>query len=131
MIQITMRAGAAAIWRHTGYATLLACMLAGPSAGIVRAETLQQVVETALKTHPKVLAADAQKRAAAQDVAQARGGYFPTVDLNLAHGRERTESPIVRGSTGSDSSTLTRSESGVVVSQNLFAGGATVSEVER
>ncbi len=121
----------AAGWRLAGRGILLACALAGAPTVSLHAQSLQQAVQTALKTHPKVLASDALRRAAAQDLAQARGGYFPSVDLNLGAGRERTESPTVRGATGSASSTLNRRESGILLTQNIFAGGATKSEVER
>src|SRR5262245_17491903 len=67
--------------RKTGIA-VLACGLAWLTAGLAHAQTLQQTVETAIKTHPRVLAADAQRRAVQQDLAQARGGYWPTLDVN-------------------------------------------------
>lgn len=117
-------------WRYPGPRTLLTCAFLSFGAGSAYGETLRQAVETAVKSHPKVLAADAQRRAVIQDRNQARGGYFPSVDVTYANGRERTESPDVRV-TGVDSASLNRREAGVIVSQNLFAGGGTVSEVER
>lgn len=110
---------------------LLAALLDLAAAGTAHCQPLKDVIAETLKTNPKVLAADAQRRAAAQDVAQARGGYFPTLDVNYAGGRERTASPDVRAATGADSIRLNRQDSGVLLSQNLFAGGATVSEVDR
>ncbi|MCC7487801.1 MAG: TolC family outer membrane protein [Burkholderiales bacterium] len=117
--------------RHRAFlsAPLLALLVAS-AAGNAGAQALKEVVEAALATHPRVLAADAQRRAAAQDLAQARGGYFPTLDVNLGGGRERTSSPDTRA-TGADTVRLNRRESGVLLSQNLFAGNATMSEVER
>jgi adhesin transport system outer membrane protein len=115
-----------------GRAVLAACAVARSLAGHAQqGETLRQAVETALKTNPRVLAADALRRAAVHDLQQARGGYFPTLDVSAATGRERTESPDVRAATGADTISLNRYESGVVVNQNLFAGMATSSEVER
>ena len=87
------------------------------------AENLREVVEAALKTNPRVAAAAAEGRAAQQDVAQARAGYYPTVDVNLGGGRERTSSPQTRALNPSDSE-LSRRESGLTVSQRLFDGGA-------
>src|SRR5688572_19532872 len=116
--------------RHTALGVFLASALAWMAAGAAQGETLRQAVEIAVKTHPRVLASDALRRAAAHDVAQARGGFFPTLDVNAARGRERTESPDVRAQ-GADSARLNRRENGVILSQNLFAGGATVSEVDR
>src|SRR5262245_45785203 len=101
---------------------LLSCVVLSLTTSAAWAETLRQAVETAVTTHPKVLAADAQRRAVVQDRNQARGGYFPSVDVNAANGREKTDSPDVR-LTGADSVSLNRREAGVIVSQNLFAGG--------
>lgn len=100
------------------------------SPGAIGAETLKQVVEAALKTHPRVLEAASQYRAAGHDVAQARGGFMPTVDLNLAGGSERTDSPSTRA-LGAGTPNLTRREAGLLVSQNLYNGKATTSELER
>ena len=120
----------ATAWRHAGHSVLLACAMGWIATGTAYGETLRQVVETALKTHPRVLAADAQRRAAAQDLAQAQAGFFPTVDLNLASGKEHTETPQVRA-TGTDSANLTRREAGLTLSQKLFDGKATASEIDR
>lgn len=95
-----------------------------------QARSLKEAVEAALATHPQVLAADAALRAARQDLRQARAGYYPSVDLNLSEGKETTESPQVQA-LGLGSTTLTRREAGVTLSQKLFDGFATRSEIER
>ena len=115
--------------RHARRGAILACALAWVTADAAHGETLRQAVEAALKTHPRVLAAVAQRRAAEQDVSQARGGYFPTLDVNAATGRERTDSPDTRALGGE--ANLDRRESGLLLSQKLFDGMATASEVER
>ncbi len=113
------------------HGVFLACVMVVCSMpGVVYGETLRQVVETALQSHPRVMAAAAQQRAAAQDLAQARAGYLPTVDLNLAGGKENTDSPQVRA-TGASSVNLVRRESGITISQKLFDGKATSSEIDR
>ena len=116
--------------RYAVRSSVFWCVLGWLAAGCAQGETLRQVVETTVTTHPRVLAADAQRRAIAHEVSQARGGYLPTLDLNLAGGRERTDSPQSRV-LGTDSETLGRRESGIVLSQKLFDGMATSSEVER
>ena len=115
----------AGVWRHV----FLACVMCA-TTGMAYAETLRQAIEMALANHPRVLAAAAQQRAAEQDVAQARAGYFPSVDLNLADGKERTDTPQTRA-LGSSTSDLVRREAGVTVVQKLFDGMATASEVQR
>ncbi len=116
--------------RFTALVVSLGLALALADGTPAYGQTLRDVVEATLATHPKVLAAAAARRAVVQDLAQARGGYFPTLDVNLANGTEHTESPIVKA-TGSDSTNLNRREAGVLLNQNLFAGNATKSEVER
>ena len=113
-------------WR--GFALLLVLGLS--QAGTGHAETLKEAVASTLKTHPRVLAADSDRRTAAQELQQAKAGYLPTLDLNLARGKEHTDTPQVL-ITGAGSNTLIRRESGVTVSQMLFDGKATTSEVER
>ena len=120
---------AAVTWRRASLGVLLACVVMGASAGVAYGQTLKQVVETALQSHPKVLAAAAEQRAAAQDIAQARAGYFPTLDLNLGGGRENTDSPQTRA-LGTSSDYLTRRDAGVGVSQKLYDGKATASDIE-
>jgi adhesin transport system outer membrane protein len=110
---------------------VLAGTLMAGAASVVHGQPLKDVIAETLKTNPKVLSADAVRRAAAQDLAQARGGYFPTVDVNFGSGRERTSNPTSRASTGQDSVSLNRTDQGLLVTQNLFAGGSTVSEVDR
>ena len=94
------------------------------------AKSLNEAVAAALSSHPQILAAEAASRAARLDVDQARSGYFPTIDVNLGGGRETTESPQLKA-LGLGSTTLPRREAGVTLSQKLFDGFATRSEVER
>lgn len=94
------------------------------------AKSLSEAVATALAGHPQVTAADAAARAVSRDVDQARSGYFPTLDVNLAGGRETTESPQLKAQ-GLGTTTLNRRESGVTLSQKLFDGFATRSGVEQ
>ena len=112
-----------------------ACALSLAFAGITLpasgyAKSLNEAVAAALASHPQVRAADAAVRAARLDVDQARGGYFPSLEVNLGGGRETTESPQLKA-LGQSSSTLSRRESGVTLSQKLFDGFGTRSEVER
>ena len=109
-------------------ASLLTDIVAIPN--LSHSENLNQAIETALKTHPRVLTAEAERRAVVQDLAQARSGYFPSVDLNLARGKEHTDTPQVLA-LGVGSQTLLRRESSVTLTQRIFDGRATSSEVER
>jgi adhesin transport system outer membrane protein len=115
--------------RDAPYAAMLICAQA-LCAGPLFAQSLQQVVEASLKSNPRVQAATAQHRAALAEVSQARAAYLPNVDLTLGGGSERVASPQVRA-IGASESDLNRRESGVAISQRLFDGFATRSEIER
>ena len=124
--RIPVASAASRWWITTG--SLIAVALF--ATGGAQAQALREVVESTLKTNPRVLAAQAQRRATLQDLEQARGGYFPTLDVNAGTGEERTSSPQTRA-LSPDTTRLTRTDAGVLLSQNLFAGFGTVSEVER
>lgn len=93
----------------------------------VSAQTLKEAVEQTIKTSPDVLIDVNRRLAADKAVDMARGGYKPKVDLNLGIGREWSENISTRP--GSD--TLTRREASLTLSQMLYDGYATKSEVER
>lgn len=90
-------------------------------------QSLTEVVDQTIKSNPDVLI-DANRRLALdQTVEQARGGYYPKVDLALGIGREWSENTSTRP--GSDN--LTRRESSLTLSQMLYDGYAVKSEVDR
>ena len=80
-----------------------------------RAATLEEAVRTALATNPRVQEAGAQERAAVQDVAAARAGYFPSLDVTGNIGREESDIKQLHLSTGFDNRYLTKREFGVTV----------------
>jgi adhesin transport system outer membrane protein len=99
------------------------------ASALANAGSLEDAVRAAVSGDPRVSAADAEHRAAARDIDQARGGYFPRVDLNGSYGRERSNIKSLR-SGGLDDRYLSRHEFGVSVSQMLYDGLFTRSEVE-
>jgi adhesin transport system outer membrane protein len=108
-------------------AVLLATALAGLPA---YAQSLKQAVETSIKSNPQVTSNAALVRAAREEVTQARAGYLPSVDVGAGLGKERSDIPQTRA-LGLSSLTLDRQEAGVTVTQRLFDGNATRSEVQR
>jgi adhesin transport system outer membrane protein len=92
----------------------------------VLAQTLPEVVDHTIKTNPDVMIDVYRKLALDKKVDQAQANYKPKIDLSLGIGRERSENVTTRP--GSD--TLTRSESGLTLSQMLYDGYATKSQVE-
>jgi len=90
------------------------------------AQSLQEVVDHTIKTNPDVMIDAYRKLALDTKIDQAQANYQPKIDLNLGWGRERSENI----STRPGSSTLTRGESSLTLSQMLYDGYATKSQVE-
>ena len=101
-------------------------------ASFVQAQTLPQAMQQALEVHPEIQAGVNSRLAADYQLKAAQGGYLPRVDLLGGYGREGTDSVTTRGA-GSNShwETLNRSESNLRLSQMVFDGYATSSEVGR
>lgn len=105
----------------------------------VSATTLKEAVSHALCTGPDIGIVSYNREAIAQEVRQALGGYYPTVDLSMGYGREYANNLTTRGETSSPLAnppelgggiTLWRSEMGILVRQMLFDGFAVKSDVK-
>ena len=88
------------------------------------AQTLEETIRMTLRTNPDVLASQYSVDAAEELKNQARGGYFPSIDLVLAGGYENSNNTTTRA-LGEDDIDLTRSESSIRVTQLLFDGSST------
>lgn len=100
------------------------------TSGYACATTLEQAVKETLITHPQISASMNSRYSADQDLRAAKGGYLPTLDISAGTGWEQTDSASTRAS-GDHLRDLHRSESSINLSQNLFNGFATTSEVAR
>jgi outer membrane protein, adhesin transport system len=96
----------------------------------VAALTIEDAVKQALSSNPQVLGAEADVRAAGHDLRRARAGYFPSLDLDNRIGREHTNIKQLSVA-GNDEEDFWRRETGVTVTQLLWDGNATRSEVQR
>lgn len=120
------RADAAKRLAGAGGVLMLACaFVAGASA-----TTLEEAVGKAISTNPQVLGSGHAARAAGFDVKRARGGYFPSLDVDAGYGAEHTDIKQLNA-TGGGVGTLGRRELGVTARQMLWDGWATRSEIER
>ena len=110
---------------------MLAVLLARSDAAL--ATTIEESIQAALETNPEVGVVAADREAIEQELRQARAEYLPSVDLRGAAGPEYTDSPVTRHRrNGNDgSTTLLRLESQLTLTQMLFDGFATQSEVQR
>ena len=93
------------------------------------AATLEDAVRQALTTHPQLTGGAAAVRAAGQDVREARAGYLPSVDLDTRFGNEHSNIKQLNRPNNDDN--LWRRESGLTVTQLVWDGMATASEVRR
>lgn len=95
--------------------------------------TLEETVEAALATNPEVGVVAADREAIDQELRQARALYLPSIDLRGAIGPEYTNSPATRRRFDEPDSheTLIRMESQITLTQMLFDGFSTRSEVDR
>ena len=116
---------------HAGVPCLLAAWLAaGPMHAAVPTDDLAAVAGQALATNPDVAEARNQWLARREEVREAEGGYYPSVDLNAGIGYQYTDNPSTRARYD-DGNELRRSELGLNVTQMLFDGWGTRNEVER
>jgi adhesin transport system outer membrane protein len=95
-------------------------LLAG---GTAHSETIQDAIQATIKSNPDVRATAYNKLAREQEVVQARSRYFPTLDVRGSTGYYDQEHP-------NDYKNWPK-EAVVSLRQNVFEGGASLSEVQR
>ncbi|MFW0885778.1 UNVERIFIED_CONTAM: TolC family outer membrane protein [Pseudomonas sp. JL1] len=101
------------------------------AVSFVQAQTLPQAMQQALDVHPEIQAGVNSRLAADYQLKAAKGGYLPRVDLAAGYGREGTDSVTTRSGSNNHWETLNRSESSLRLTQMVFDGFATSSEVGR
>ena len=94
------------------------------------AQSLEEVVITTLRTNPDIIVGKHNLAAARQLRKQARGAYFPVIDLIFAGGEENSNNTTTRAA-GVDSLSLTRQESSLRVTQLLYDGFSTRNLVKQ
>jgi adhesin transport system outer membrane protein len=116
------------------FASVIAAGIAASSSAL--ATTLEDSIEAALQTNPDVGVVQADRKAIDQELRQARALYYPSLDLRAAAGPEysnsvTTRNRVTRAPDSDASTTLMRWESQLTLTQMLFDGFETRSEVER
>lgn len=91
--------------------------------GVAQAETLQDAVRFMLQSNPDVRAQSYNRMAREKEVRQAKAGYLPTIDVNVAAGLDRQHEPFFDTSWPASAT--------ISVRQNVFRFFGTQSEVER
>ena len=96
------------------------------------AQSLRDSAQAAIKTNPRVDVLTYNRQAVEQELARARGQYLPQIDLRAGIGPEGSDNNTTRARrSGNDWDYRTRRESGLFLTQRLFDGWETDSEVER
>jgi adhesin transport system outer membrane protein len=101
------------------------------AASCVQADTLPEAMQRAMDVHPEIQAGVNGRMSADYQLKAAKGGYLPRVDILAGYGREGTDSVTTRAAGGAGYQTLNRGESSIRLSQMVFDGFATSSEVGR
>jgi len=94
-------------------------------AGVAQSETLDEAVQLTVSTYPEIAEASANRRAVNQELRQAEGLYYPSLDLAAGAGWEWTDTVTI------DNEELVRTESSLFLSQTLYDGGFRAAEVDR
>jgi len=103
----------------------------GAMTGSLQAQTLEQAVEKALVSNPKISIYVNRYRASVAAVDEARSGFLPSLNIKASYGRESTDSPTSRGIFNKDPVDLTRGEATVTIRQMLFDGFNISSSVDQ
>ncbi|MGH1463093.1 MAG: TolC family outer membrane protein [Neptuniibacter sp.] len=110
--------------------SIIAGVILGMIATTSHSATLEEIVVEGLSTSPEVNNAVNSRNAIYQEIAQARSGYFPKIDIAAGYGYEWTNNSTTRAA-GNDDVELDRGEASISLRQMLFDGFATSSEVKR
>ncbi|MCC6470352.1 MAG: TolC family outer membrane protein [Alphaproteobacteria bacterium] len=109
-------------------------MIFATAAAPAQAASLEEAVQRAVSTNPDVGAAAGDRRAADEQVRQARAGFFPQADTRISIGREWANTPSTRASAPpaeDDATQKNRTDASLTVRQMLFDGFETQSDVDR
>ena len=93
--------------------------------------TLSQAIARGVKTNPEYGVVSASRRATDEEFRQARGLYYPSVDMRLDGGYEHSDDPATRSGLGSDHENMWRYDSSLTLTQLLFDGHETDYEIDR
>ncbi|WP_257281281.1 TolC family outer membrane protein [Endozoicomonas sp. ISHI1] len=112
---------------------LLGISLAGSFlfSSLSMAETLSEVINKALISHPQTQAGLSRYRAATENIDVAWGGWWPSVDITTGIGGQKKSYPDDQPNETVGDKSFTRKEASFSISQNLFSGFNTSSSVEQ
>ncbi|MDF1830676.1 TolC family protein, partial [Cycloclasticus pugetii] len=89
------------------------------SLSTASAETLQDAIQHTINENPQIQSAKSERLAVEQEISQAKAGYFPTVDIAVGAGWERSFNSSTKAD-GSESKSLGRDEASIQVRQMIY-----------
>ena len=93
--------------------------------------SLSEAVSEGVMTNPEYGVVAASRRATDEELNQARGLWYPSIDFRGDTGYEYTDDVSTRAGVGDDTESLWRYNSSLTLTQMLFDGWATKYENER
>ena len=107
---------------------ILLAILCAPTA---QAMSLTEAIQSTLDNHPELRASQNSRLSADEDVKVAKGGFYPTLDLNAGYGRGYSDNTTTRALGNHHTETLNYTQSELRLRQMLFDGFNTANEVGR
>jgi len=93
--------------------------------------SLTEAIQSTIATHPELASRVDSRLSADEDVKVAKGGFYPSVDLNAAYGRGYSDNTNTRALGNHHTEILNYTQSELRLRQMLFDGFNTANEVER
>lgn len=108
-----------------------AVLLAMACSSQAQAMSLTEAIQSTIATHPELAQRVDSRLSANEDVKVARGGFFPSVDLNAGYGRGYSDNTNTRALGNHHTNILTYTQSELRLRQMIFDGFNTANEVDR
>lgn len=96
-----------------------------------QAMTMTEAIQSTIATHPELASRVDSRLSADEDVKVAKGGFYPSVDLNASYGRGYSDNTNTRAFGNHHTEILNYTQSELRLRQMLFDGFNTSNEVER
>ncbi len=108
-----------------------AILLAMACTSQAQAMSVTEAIQSTIATHPELASRVDSRLSADEQVKVAKGGFYPSVDLNAAYGRGYSDNTNTRAFGNHNTEILTYTQSELRLRQMLFDGFNTANEVER
>jgi len=108
-----------------------AILIAMACAQQAQAMSLTEAIQSTLDNHPELHASENNRLSADEDVKVAKGGFYPSLDLNAGYGRGYSDNSNSRAQGNHHTETNWYTQSELRLRQMLFDGFNTANEVGR